>query len=59
MSNPLLTQDGLPRFSAIRPEHVEPAIDQLLADNRRQIDVLLDRDETPTWENFVEQIAKG
>ena len=56
MSNPLLTQDGLPRFSAIRPEHVEPAIDQLLADNRRQIDALLDRDETPTWENFVEQI---
>ena len=54
MSNPLLTQDGLPRFSAIRPEHVEPAIDQLLADNRRQIDALLDRDETPTWENFVE-----
>lgn len=56
MSNPLLTQDGLPRFSAIRPEHVEPAIDELLADNRKQIDALLDRDETPTWENFVEQI---
>ncbi len=30
-SNPLLDFSGLPRFSEIRPEHVAPAIDQLLA----------------------------
>jgi len=30
--NPLLDTAGLPRFDAIRPEHVGPAIDQLLAD---------------------------
>ncbi len=31
MSNPLLNTEGLPAFDAIRPEHVTPAIDQLLA----------------------------
>ncbi|MBL8369844.1 MAG: M3 family metallopeptidase [Burkholderiaceae bacterium] len=32
MSNPLLDFSDLPRFDAIRPEHVAPALDQLLAD---------------------------
>jgi len=32
MSNPLLALDGLPRFAAIRPEHVGPAVTQLLAE---------------------------
>ena len=32
MSNPLLDQTGLPRFAAIRPEHVAPAVTQLLAE---------------------------
>ena len=31
-SNPLLAQDGPPDFAAIRPEHVTPALDRLLAD---------------------------
>ncbi len=31
-TNPLLDAGGLPRFDAIRPEHVTPAIDVLLAD---------------------------
>ena len=30
MTNPLLQDDGLPDFQAIRPEHVAPAIDALL-----------------------------
>ena len=30
--NPLLSTQELPDFSAIRPEHVSPALDQLLAD---------------------------
>ena len=33
-ANPLLDFDGLPRFDAIRPEQVTPAIDALLADAR-------------------------
>ncbi|MBO9661760.1 M3 family metallopeptidase [Dokdonella sp.] len=43
-ANPLLAAHGLPRFSAIRPEHVEPAIDALLADYRTRIDALLASD---------------
>lgn len=30
VANPLLDLTGLPRFDAIRPEHITPAIDQLL-----------------------------
>jgi oligopeptidase A len=56
MSNPLLTQDGLPRFSAIKPEHVEPAIDQLLAENRKRIAALLETLDSPSWETVVEPI---
>jgi oligopeptidase A len=32
MNNPLLASDGLPRFAEIRPEHVGPAVTQLLAE---------------------------
>ncbi|MBZ0221976.1 MAG: M3 family metallopeptidase [Dokdonella sp.] len=39
--NPLLAESGLPRFSAIRPEQVEPAIDAVLADYRAGIDAVL------------------
>ena len=35
--NPLLANDGLPRFQDIRPEHVEPAIRQLLDEQRRRV----------------------
>ena len=31
-TNPLLDFSGLPRFDAIRPEHVGPALDVLLAE---------------------------
>ena len=58
MSNPLLEQTGLPAFSKIRPEHVEPAIDQLLAENRRRIAELLENVQQPTWQNLVEPIEE-
>ncbi len=31
MTNPLLSTAALPDFAAIRPEHVQPAIQELLA----------------------------
>jgi oligopeptidase A len=37
VSNPLLEQDGLPPFSAIRPEHVLPAVTQVLDENRARV----------------------
>ena len=39
--NPLLADSTLPAFSQIRPEHVEPAIDAILADYRAGIDALV------------------
>jgi oligopeptidase A len=51
--NPLLDFSGLPRFTEIKPEHVAPAIEQLLADNRMLITRLLNDSAPPTWQNFV------
>jgi len=56
MNNPLLEDTLLPAFSRIDPEHVEPAIDKLLADNRRAIADLLERTEQPSWKTLVEPI---
>ncbi len=54
--NPLLTFTGLPPFSQIQPEHIEPAIDQLLEDNRKRLGQLLDSADQFTWENLVEPL---
>jgi oligopeptidase A len=51
--NPLLDFTGLPRFAEIKPEHVAPAIDQLLAENRALIARLLSESTQPAWHNFV------
>lgn len=41
MSNPLLESHELPPFGSIRVEHIQPAIDQLLADNRGAVEALI------------------
>mgnify|MGYP001107490578 CR=1 FL=1 len=53
MDNPLLDQAGLPAFSRIRPSHVEPAIRQLLAENRARVEDILAAAEPPRWDNLV------
>jgi hypothetical protein len=53
MDNPLLDLEDLPPFSRIRPEQVEPAIDQLLAASRQAIEVLLAANEAYSWDNLV------
>jgi oligopeptidase A len=53
MSNPLLEVHELPPFSAIRPEHVEPAISQLIDANRKHLQDLLSSLEQPTWDSLV------
>jgi len=40
-ANPLLACSGLPRFSAIQPDHVQAAVDAVLADYRTRIDAML------------------
>ena len=42
MDNPLLHDATLPAFLAIRPEHIEPAIRQVLEENRRSLQELLE-----------------
>jgi oligopeptidase A len=55
-SNPLLDYTDLPRFDAIKPEHVTPAVDVLLAQNRAVV-TQLETDATPTnWDDFVEPL---
>jgi len=49
--NPLLDFSGLPRFADIKPEHVAPAIDQLLADGRATTEAAVKA--KPTWDQFV------
>ena len=56
MTNPLLETTDLPQFSKIRPEHVEAAIDQLLADARATIEQQLAGGGPYTWHNLVEPI---
>jgi oligopeptidase A len=53
MSNPLLHFSGLPQFDQIKPEHVTPAVNLLLADARALVARLQSDSDTPTWENFV------
>ncbi|MCW4152944.1 oligopeptidase A [Halomonas sp. 18H] len=54
-TNPLLDHHSLPPFAEIQPEHVVPAIETLLAENRRAIDALVTRaeQETPRWETLA------
>jgi len=58
MSNPLLSMTGLPPFTAILPQHIEPAIDQILADNRTAIAHLLDAGQGYTWANLVDPLEE-
>ncbi|HEY5900739.1 MAG TPA: M3 family metallopeptidase, partial [Burkholderiales bacterium] len=49
--NPLLDFSGLPRFTELKPEHVTPAVDQLLAEARVTVERAL---AAPvSWEAFV------
>ncbi|PMR75875.1 oligopeptidase A [Billgrantia endophytica] len=53
--NPLLESHDLPPFADITPDHVVPAIKQLLADNRTAIEALVERAQqgTPDWESLA------
>jgi oligopeptidase A len=51
--NPLLDFSGLPRFAQVRPEHVTPAVDELLAENRDLLTRLVAPETPATWDAFV------
>ncbi|THA08473.1 oligopeptidase A [Rodentibacter pneumotropicus] len=52
MSNPLLNIQGLPPFSQINPEHIQPAVEKLIQDCRDTIEQVLNQPHF-TWENLI------
>lgn len=58
MSNPLLEEHIQPPFSRITASHVEPAIEQILADSRQHLEALLDASSDYDWENLVRPIEE-
>jgi len=55
--NPLLIGKGLPPFEAIKPEHVEPAMTQLLAELDKEL-ATLEANVQPTWSGLVEPLDR-
>jgi len=59
MTNPLLNDFDLPPWSAIKPCHVESAIDSLLAENRKTIaELLRNQPHPPTWQSLVQPLEE-
>lgn len=53
MSNPLLDTSSLPRFADIAPEHVVPALEQLIATQRSKLEKLLEDTTEPDFDSLV------
>jgi oligopeptidase A len=57
MQNPLLAETTLPAFTSIRPEHVEPALREVLALNRARIAALAEL-PAPSFATLVEPLEE-
>ncbi len=55
--NPLLIGQGLPPFAEIKPEHVVPAMTQLLAEVDQEL-TALEAQVQPTWKSLVEPLDR-
>jgi oligopeptidase A len=55
-ANPLLDFSGLPRFSEIRPEHIGPAVELLVAQGREAIERVACAQGAPAWETLVQPL---
>ena len=55
--NPLLALGELPDFAAVRPEHVAPAVDSILATLNAELDALESSAEV-SWEAVVEPLER-
>ena len=58
-SNPLLDFSGLPQYGVVRPEHVAPAIERLLAENRGLVAQLVAESTPATWDDFVRPLEEA
>lgn len=52
ITNPLLIGEGLPPFAEIKPEHIVPAIEQLLPELEAQL-TKIEENVIPTWQDLV------
>ena len=55
-ANPLLNLDARLPFDSIRADHIEPAIDALLADARAEMQAIIDLDGPRTYANTMERL---
>nr|WP_315478258.1 M3 family metallopeptidase [uncultured Rhodoferax sp.] len=54
--NPLLNTTGLPLFDQIRPEHVEPAMDALLAQAEQALETVTAADFPAEWQAIAREL---
>ncbi|RAR52479.1 oligopeptidase A [Paraburkholderia unamae] len=57
--NPLLDFTGLPRFGEIRPEHVTPALDVLLANAKSAVERAAQPMTPAQWDDVVEPVERA
>jgi len=57
--NPLLDFTGLPRFGEIRPEHVTPALDVLLANAKAAVERAAQPSTPAQWSDVVEPVERA
>ncbi|TBU75584.1 oligopeptidase A [Phytopseudomonas daroniae] len=56
-NNPLLQSFDLPPYSTILPEHVEPAVDAILAESRDAVaELLASQGDAPRWESLIDPL---
>jgi oligopeptidase A len=58
MKNRLLNNSDLPVFSQIKPEFIEPALDEILAKNRARIAEITNNSPPYTWENLIQPLEE-
>jgi oligopeptidase A len=58
-TNPLLDLSGLPRFDAIAPEHVTPALDALLSQCRAAVERATEPATAACWTSVVEPLDEA
>ncbi|QYK05172.1 oligopeptidase A [Shewanella zhangzhouensis] len=58
MTNPLLAANALPPFSAIKPEHIQPAVEQAIDHCRAEITRVLERGDF-SWQGLVAPLEEA
>lgn len=59
MTNPLLTDSVLPHFTKIEPDHVFPAVQQVLTEYRQTVENILSATHQYTWDNLCQPLEEA